>query len=53
MYGLIVALTIIITTMCVDAYPTYQAWDMREMTEEDMNKPTRCQSDVSNPNKNY
>jgi hypothetical protein len=53
MYGLTVALTIIVATMCVDAYPTYQAWDMREMPEEVMNKPTGCQSDVSKPNKNY
>ncbi|KDR13282.1 uncharacterized protein LOC110835525 [Zootermopsis nevadensis] len=45
-YGLIAALMIMITTTCIDAYPTYEAWDMKEITEEDMNKPTHCQSDI-------
>lgn len=51
MCGLMVALTIIVTTMCVDAYPTYNTWDMKELTEEDMNKHTRCHADVSKSNK--
>jgi hypothetical protein len=48
MCGLTVALTIFVTTLCVDAIPVYEASDMKEITEEDMNKPTFCQLDVSN-----
>jgi hypothetical protein len=51
MCGLTVALTIFVTTLCVDAYPTYEASDMKEITEEDMNRPTLCQLDVSNIHK--
>ncbi|PNF15644.1 hypothetical protein B7P43_G15601, partial [Cryptotermes secundus] len=43
--GLIVALTVVVASLCVDGYPTYQVWDMKEITEEDMNKSTRCSSD--------
>jgi hypothetical protein len=42
MCSLIVALTIIETTMWADAYPTYQAQD------DDMNNFKQCHSDVSN-----
>jgi hypothetical protein len=43
MCGLTVALAIFVTTLCVDAYPIYEASDMREITEEDVNMPTQCQ----------
>ena len=45
---LMVAITVMITTsrFC-DANPIYETWDPREITEEDMNKPTKCESDVS------
>jgi len=48
MCGLTVALAIFVTTLCVDAYPIYEASDMREITEEDVNMPTQCQLHVSN-----
>jgi hypothetical protein len=48
MCGLTVALTIFVTTLCIDAIPIYEASDMREITEEDMNKPTLCQLEVCN-----
>jgi hypothetical protein len=48
MCSLMAALTVVVAQLSVDAYPTYEAWDMKEMTEEDMNKPLRCHFDVSN-----
>ena len=42
------ALAIFVATLCVDAYPIYEASDTTEITDEDRNKPTQCQLHVSN-----
>jgi hypothetical protein len=48
MCGPTVALAIFVTTLCVDAYPIYEASDMREITEEEVHMPTQCELHVSN-----
>ncbi|PSN41189.1 hypothetical protein C0J52_04166 [Blattella germanica] len=43
--SLLVALILVVFSQFADANPIYETWDHREITEEDMNKPTRCESE--------
>ncbi|KAJ9588365.1 hypothetical protein L9F63_018291 [Diploptera punctata] len=43
--SLVVTIIFTLISLLCEANPIYETWDPREITEEDMNKPTRCESD--------